>query len=162
MAPVLPRPTRILSLQLFLTGVNRSKSATSLSDFGHTWDQSFSPETRSDHVFVCVHSHWTSEFVSRAVLSRSTYTQLMLQHVFTQSDPKTYSFRKLVTKFFGYWFFFSRSHSKFHFPQFMLKLYGGHIEKIVHYFLRLYFLMNRWFCSRLFTGFLKQWNPRIA
>ena len=91
-------------IQLFLTGVNRSKSATSLSDFGHTWDQSFSPETRSDHVFVCVHSHQTSEFVSRAVLSRSTYTQLMLWHVFTQSDPKTYSFRKLVTKFFGYWF----------------------------------------------------------
>ena len=92
-------------IQLFLTGVNQPKSATSLSDFGHTWDQSFSPETRSDHVFVCVHSHWTSEFVSRAVLSISTYTHLMLWLVFTQSDPKTYSFRKLVTKFFGSWFF---------------------------------------------------------
>ena len=96
-------------IQVFLIGVNRSKSATSLSDFGHTWDQTFSPETRSDHMFAHVHLHCTSEFFYRAVLYRSTSTQLMPWHVFTRSDPKMYSFRKLITKFFGYWFFQQKS-----------------------------------------------------
>ena len=76
---VLPWPTRILSfIQLFLIGVNLTKSATCLSDLVTHMDQHFAPGTRLDHMFVRVTTHRIYEFVSRAVSSRSTYAQSML------------------------------------------------------------------------------------
>ena len=78
---VLPWPTRILSSYCnFLDRVNRANQQACLSDLVAHMGPTFSPETRSDHVFVHV-SHWTFELVSKTVLSRSTYTQIMFIHV---------------------------------------------------------------------------------
>ena len=61
-------------------------------------------------------------------------------YMFHTVRPNAYRFSKQETLLFVSGFLREVT-QKFHFPQSSLKLYGGHIEKIVQYFLRLYF---RW------------------
>ena len=97
----------------------------------------FSPGTRSDHVFVRVFNTGLLSLFLRQYCLDPLITN-SCSHMFHTVRPKAYSFSKLGTLLFVSGFLREVT-QKFHFPQSSLKLYGGHIEKIVQYFLRLYF-----------------------
>ena len=134
-----------------LTGVTGQIS--SLSEwFGlHTWDQpSLLKLGQTSVMFVFL--HWTLSLfhVSTDLIHLYSFHVLYMFHTVRPKRIVSVNW-ELYTFVSG---FMSRSHSKSTFPQSSLKLYGGHNEKIVQYFLWLYF---RWTVDSQSTLYLAPW-----
>ena len=121
----------------FLTGGTGQKELTCLSVLVVQMWPSFSPGTRSDHVYrSCFYTGLWVCFMS--VLSCFTFTHIMFIHVI-HCQTKVFSFSKLETSTHCFWFLWVISHSKSTFPQSNFKIVWWPCLRKYFYFLKALF-----------------------